>query len=71
MAGCFRRPGFTATILAGSSPTGPFAADAPSEQVGSQATFTLRGHTAEYYVVWITDLGSNSSVHVNEVKARS
>jgi eukaryotic-like serine/threonine-protein kinase len=64
-------PGFTATILAGSSPTGPFAADAPSEQVGSQATFTLRGHTAEYYVVWITDLGSNSSVHVNEVKARS
>jgi eukaryotic-like serine/threonine-protein kinase len=64
-------PGFTATILAGSSPTGPFAADAPSVQVGSQATFTLRGHTAEYYVVWITDLGSNSSVHVNEVKARS
>jgi eukaryotic-like serine/threonine-protein kinase len=64
-------PGFTATILAGSSATGPFAADAPSEQVGSQATFTLQGHTARYYVVWITDLGSNDSVHVNEVRARS
>ena len=64
-------PGFTATILAGDSPTGPFAADAPSEQVGSQATFALRGHTAQYYVVWITDLGSNDSVHVNEVRARS
>jgi serine/threonine-protein kinase len=64
-------PGFTATILAGPSPTGPFAADASSEQVGSQATFTLRGHTAQYYVVWITDLGSNDSVHVNEARARS
>jgi serine/threonine-protein kinase len=64
-------PGFTATILAGSSPTGPFTADAPSEQVGAQATFALSGHTAQYYVVWITDLGSNSSVHVNEVRARS
>jgi eukaryotic-like serine/threonine-protein kinase len=64
-------PGFTATILAGDSPTGPFTADAPSEQVGSRATFTLRGHTARYYVVWITDLGSNDSVHVNDIRARS
>jgi hypothetical protein len=64
-------PGFTATILAGDSPTGPFTADAPSEQVGSRATFALRGHTARYYVVWITDLGSNDSVHVNDVRARS
>jgi hypothetical protein len=64
-------PGFTATILSGSSPDGPFAADAPSEQVGSRTTFALHGRTARYYVVWITDLGTNSSVHVNEVKARS
>ena len=62
-------PGFTATILAGASPTGPFAGDAPSQQVGATATFTLLGHSARYYVVWITDLGANASVHVNEVRA--
>jgi hypothetical protein len=64
-------PGFTATILAGNSPTGPFAADAPSREMGERTTFTLDGRTARYYVVWVTDLGGNSSVHVNEVKARS
>ncbi len=64
-------PGFTATILAGDSPTGPFAADAPSQQVGSTATFALTGRTARYYVVWITDLGANGSAHVNEVTATS
>ena len=62
-------PGFTATILAGDSPSGPFTADAPSQQVGASATFALQGHAARYYVVWITDLGTNGSVHVNEVTA--
>jgi serine/threonine protein kinase len=64
-------PGFTATILAGDSPSGGFAPDASSEQVGSQTTFALRGHPARYYVVWITDLGAHNSVHVNEVHAKS
>ena len=64
-------PGFTATILAGNAPSGPFAADAPSQQVGASATFALQGHAARYYVVWITDLGTNGSVHVNEVTATS
>ena len=64
-------PGFTATILSGATPSGPFADDAPSETVGSRTTFTLRGKAAQYYVVWITDLGANDSVHVNEVRARS
>ena len=63
-------PGFTASIRAGSSPTGPFAVDSPSESVGSRTTFSLSGHSARYYVVWITDVGSYSSVHVNEVTAR-
>ncbi len=63
-------PGFTASITAGSSPGGPFAADSSSQTVGSRTTFSLSGHSARYYVVWITDLGSYSSVHVNEVKAR-
>jgi hypothetical protein len=33
--------------------------------------FTLDGSSHRYYVVWITDLGGNSAVHVNEVKART
>ena len=63
-------PGFTATILSGASPTGPFTADAASEQVGSRTTFALRGRSARYYVVWVTNLGANGSVHVNEVLAK-
>jgi hypothetical protein len=31
--------------------------------------FSLSHADARYYVVWITDLGSNASVHVNEVTA--
>ena len=64
-------PAFTATVLAGASSSGPFSADASSQQVGSRTTFALRGHSARYYVLWITDLGTNRSVHVNELKARS
>jgi serine/threonine-protein kinase len=63
-------PGFTASILAGGSPSGPFATDSGSETVNGSATFTLRDRTARYYVVWITNLGPNVSVHVNEVRAR-
>jgi eukaryotic-like serine/threonine-protein kinase len=63
-------PGFTASILAGGSPSGPFATDSGSETVNGSATFTLRDRSARYYVVWITDLGPNVSVHVNEVRAR-
>jgi len=37
--------------------------------VGGNTTFTLKGGPAQYYVVWITDLGPNSSVKVNEVTA--
>ena len=62
-------PDFTATILSGASPNGPFAADAPSEQVGSRTRFALRGNSARYYVVWVTNLGAHSSVHVNDVRA--
>jgi serine/threonine protein kinase len=63
--------GFTAQIKAGSSPTGQFTVVSGSQTVGSSATFTLRNGDARYYVVWITDLGTNSSVHVDEVTARS
>jgi len=63
-------PGFTAEIKAGSSQSGPFAVDSVSQTVNGNATFTLNGKTAQYYVLWITDLGSNSSVEIDEVTAK-
>jgi eukaryotic-like serine/threonine-protein kinase len=64
-------PGFTATITAGRSPDGPFVTDSTAKLVNGSATFSLQGRRARYYVVWITDLGSNQSVEINEIKARS
>ena len=61
--------GFTAEIEAGSSPSGPFTPVAGSQTVNGSAKFSLHGPKARYYVVWITSLGTNSSVHVNEVTA--
>jgi eukaryotic-like serine/threonine-protein kinase len=63
--------GFTAEIEAGSSPGGPFTPVSASQAVGSSTAFTLRGQAARYYVVWITDLGGNDAVHVNQVTAKS
>jgi eukaryotic-like serine/threonine-protein kinase len=64
-------PGFTAEIEAGSSSIGRFARVSGSKTVGTKTTFSLHGGSNRFYVVWITDLGSNSVVHVNEVTARS
>jgi serine/threonine-protein kinase len=64
-------PGYTALIRVGSSPHGPFANDSSLQTVGSRTTFTLQGKSGSYYEIWITNLGSSSSVHVNEVSARS
>jgi predicted Ser/Thr protein kinase len=64
-------PGFTASITAGSSPQGPFVTDSAPRTVNGTATFSLQGRRARYYVVWITNLGPNASVEINEVKARS
>jgi eukaryotic-like serine/threonine-protein kinase len=62
--------GFTAEIEGGSSAGGPFRPVSSSQVVNGSATFKLHGGAARYYVVWITDLGSNGSVHVNEVTAK-
>jgi len=62
--------GFKAEIEAGSSAGGPFTPVSSSQVVNGTAVFKLHGSAARYYVVWITDLGSNSSVHVNEVTAK-
>jgi hypothetical protein len=64
-------PGYTAQIRIGNSPTGPFTQDSSPKTINGSADFPLNGTTGKYYEVWITDLGPNSSVHVNEVKARS
>jgi eukaryotic-like serine/threonine-protein kinase len=64
-------PDFTASITSGQSPNGPFVTDSGSRVVNGTTTFSLQGRTARYYVVWITNLGSNSSVEINEVRARS
>jgi len=62
-------PGFTAVIKSGSSATGPFTKVSDPQDVGGNTTFTLKdGPARQYYLVWITDLGSNSSVQINEVK---
>ena len=62
--------GFKAEMEAGSSAGGPFTPVSSSQVVNGTAVFKLHGSAARYYVVWITDLGSNSSVHVNEVTAK-
>jgi serine/threonine protein kinase len=61
-------PGFSAIIKAGSSRAGPFTSASSSQTVGTTGTkFSIDGPAARYYLVWITDLGPNSAVHVNEV----
>ena len=64
-------PGFTAEIQAGDSPTRPFAADSSSQTVNGTTTFTLNGQTAQYYVVWITELPPQRFAEISEVTARS
>jgi serine/threonine protein kinase len=61
-------PGFTAKIESGSSQTGPFNTVSGPREIGGNTTFSLDGDAAQFYVVWITDLGPNSSVEINEVK---
>ena len=58
-------PGFTADIRRGNT------IYTPSQQVGRAATFTLpSGTRLTRFVLWITNRGPNSAVHVNEVTAR-
>lgn len=65
-------PGFTAEIQAGDSPTGGFVTDSSSQTVsGTTATFTLDGRTAQYYVVWITQLPPGGRAEISEVTAKS
>ena len=59
-------PGFTAEILAGNTLSTTMKIDSSSKVVGASTTFSLRGATARYYVLWITNLGSNTSVRTRK-----
>jgi hypothetical protein len=61
--------GFTAQVRAGNSASGQFHAVSPKETVNGTTSFPIRGR-GRYFLLWITDLGGNESVHVNEVRAR-
>jgi eukaryotic-like serine/threonine-protein kinase len=63
-------PGFTAEILAGNSLDSTLKIDSSKQQVGGSTTFSLRGATARYFIVWITDLGGLKSARINEVTAK-
>jgi len=57
-------------VLAGNTPNARPAADSAVQTVGKHTTFALRGSSAQYYVLWITQLPPAGLVQVNEVKAR-
>jgi serine/threonine-protein kinase len=64
-------PGFVAHIAAGDSSTGGFATDSSTQTVSEKTTFTLQGRTAQYYVVWITQLPPGNHAEIGEVTATS
>jgi len=63
-------PGFTAEIESGPTSSGGFEPVSNSQPVGRVTRFSVHGDASRYYVVWITDLGPNSAVRVNEVTAK-
>jgi eukaryotic-like serine/threonine-protein kinase len=63
-------PGFSAIIESSNSSSGGFAPVSKSQTGAFNTTFALSGGSARYYLVWITSLGPNSSVELNEVTAK-
>ena len=58
-------------IKSGDSPDGPFTDDSSSQARGDAARRSLcNGTTARYYLIWITNLGPDDQVSVNEVTAK-
>jgi eukaryotic-like serine/threonine-protein kinase len=64
-------PGFTAEIQSGDSSSGGFTPDSSTQTVTGRTTFTLQGQTAQYYVVWITQLPPGGRAEIAEVTATS
>jgi hypothetical protein len=64
-------PGFVMRVRAGASRNGPFHTVSPTRRVGADAKFPLKEtEPLRYWVIWITNLGTNSAAHVNEVAVR-
>jgi eukaryotic-like serine/threonine-protein kinase len=62
-------PGFTAEIKAGDSATGPFHSVSGSKTIaGTNANFSLHGG-GRYFLLWITSLGDNDQVRIDEIRA--
>jgi eukaryotic-like serine/threonine-protein kinase len=66
-------PGFVAEIQAGGSSevSSSFSVDSSSQTVSGTTTFTLDGKTAQYYVVWITQLPPGNRAEISGVTAKS
>ena len=63
-------PGFRAEIKAGDSAGGPFRTVSNSQTIaGTTATFHLDGG-GRYFLLWITNLGDNAQVRIDEITAR-
>ena len=63
-------PGFRAKIKAGDSAGGPFRTVSNSQTIaGTTATFHLDGG-GRYFLLWITNLGDNAQVRIDEITAR-
>jgi eukaryotic-like serine/threonine-protein kinase len=62
-------PGFTALVRSGDAPESARAVS-QLRAVAGTTTFEVSSEPARYYVVWITNLGPNAAVHVNDVRAR-
>ncbi|MGH7358448.1 MAG: hypothetical protein ACREJR_06510, partial [Candidatus Rokuibacteriota bacterium] len=63
--------GFTAVVMAGEGPEGPFEEVSESQQAGRRTSFALDvpDEGRRYYLLWITSLAGRA--HVNEVRAFS
>jgi eukaryotic-like serine/threonine-protein kinase len=61
-------PGFTAQVRSGDSPEQARPVSSARSLAGT-TTFTVSSGPARYYVIWISNLGSNRVAHVNEVRA--
>jgi serine/threonine-protein kinase len=66
-----RTPGFRAEIQSGDSSTAGFTVDSSPQTVSGTTTFTLNEQTAQYYVVWITQLPPDGRAEISEVTAKS
>jgi serine/threonine-protein kinase len=62
-------PGYRAVVKSGDSSSGPFATDSAEQTGSATTTFTLEGNEARYYLIWLTNLGPEDQVRINEVTA--